>query len=228
MTAGKSILLYNLYPLNNWRQITELMFANVPHDDIMVHINIPKRNPINALRAYQYLKKYKKVKNLYWSLNFKSKGESIGFNVFRNKIDFKTYDIASYIHSKGSSRKRKDTQPIKDWTELLRYFVVERLDLARSAFENGYYLYGVNLLEEHMKDRAGNFMFPESKFHFSGNFVTINLKELRNEFLAVKCHSHYYGAEVFWGTLSKIEKAFCVHQSNVYHYQDLYPGTIYK
>ena len=143
-------------------------------------------------------------------------------------MDFKSYDLASYIHSKGSSRKRKDTQPIKDWTELLRYFVVERLDLAQKAFDNGYYMYGVNLLEEHMNDRAGNVMFPESKFHYSGNFVTINLKKIRNEFLTTHCRSHYYGAEVFWGTLCEIEKAFCVHQSKVNHYQDSYPGSNYK
>lgn len=228
MAANKSVLLYNIYPLNNWRQITDLMLTNVPHDDIIVHINVPKRNPISAFKAYRYLRSHKKFKNIYWSINFKFKGESIGFEVFRKNIDFKNYNIASYIHSKGSSRKRKDTQPIKDWTELLRYFVVERLDLAQKAFDNGYYLYGVNLLEDHMKDGAGNVMFPESKFHFSGNFVTINLKELREEFLTTNCRPHYYGAEVFWGTLCKLEKAFCVHQSNVNHYQDLYPSSEYK
>ena len=79
---------------------------------------------------------------------------------------------------------------------------------SQKAFDIGYYLYGVNLLEDHMNDHAGNVMFPESKFHYSGNFVTINLKELRNEFLTAKCRSHYYGAEAFWGTLCGTKKGF--------------------
>ena len=228
MTSDKSVLLYNLYPLNNWRRITDLLLKDAPHDDIFAHINIPKRNPLEAIKAFQYLKKNNKIKKIYLSFNLKTKGESIGFDVFRKKVNFEAYAIVSYIHSKGSSRKRKNTQPIKDWTELLRYFIVERLDKARFAFEKGYYLYGVNLVEKHLSDKEGNEMFPESKFHYKGNFVTINLKVLRKEFLDTKCLAHYYGVEVFWGTLCEIDKAYCIHHSNVNHYQDVYPEKVYK
>lgn len=101
-------------------------------------------------------------------------------------------------------------------------------DLAQQAFENGYYLYGVNHLKDHKNGRDGNPMFPECHFHYSGNFVTINLKELRKEFLNAKCLLNYYGVEVFWGTLYNTEKANCAHQSNVLHYVDIYPETNYK
>ena len=228
MNKSKSVLLYNLYPLFNWESITDHLLTNVPHDDIIVHISIPKRNPAKAIEAYRYLKKNKKIKNIYLSLNFKSKGESSGFDIFRKKIDFNNYSIASYIHSKGSSRKRKNKQPIKDWTALLKYYVVDRLDLAQQAFKNGYYLYGVNLSRDNKYDPDGNGMFPESKFHYSGNFVTFNLRELKTEFLKAQCKSHYYGVEFFWGTLCNIDKAYNIHQSNVDHYQDVDPESNYK
>lgn len=67
--------------------------------------------------------------------------------------------------------------------ELLRYFTVERLVLAEGAFENGYYLYNVNLLKEHKYDQGIRALFPDSKFHYSSNFVTINLRALGQEFL---------------------------------------------
>lgn len=228
MNKNKSVLLYNLYPLYNWKGLTDILLAKIPHKDIFVHINIPKRNPVKAIVAYRYLKKNEKVLKIFFSINLKSKGESTGFEVFRKKINFNNYEIVSYIHSKGSSRKRKNTQQIKDWTELLRYFIVERLDLAQRAFENDYFLFGVNLLKEHMIDRGANTMLPESKFHYSGNFVTLNLKELRKEFLNVKCSLNYYGVEAFWGSLCDIKKAYSVHQSNVDHYQEVYPQSIYK
>ena len=68
-------------------------------------------------------------------------------------------------------------------------------------------------------------MFPKCHFHYSDNFVTINLKELRKEFLKAKCLLNYYGVEVFWRTLYNTEKANCAHQSNVLHYVDIYPET---
>jgi hypothetical protein len=228
MGNNNSVLLYNLYPLNNWRQITNSLLSKVPHDDIYVHINIPKRNPIKAYIAYYYLLNNKKVKEIFFSINLKSKGESTGFKVFRKNINFDNYKIATYVHSKGSSRKRKNTKPIKAWVELLRYYTIERLDLAKNAFQKGYLLFGVNLQNEHIKDKSDNIMFPETKFHYSGNFVTINLNYLRYEFLNNVCLSNYYGVEVFWGTLCSIEKAYCVHQSNVNHYEETYSESYYK
>jgi len=224
----KSVLLYNLYPQFNWKNITDTLFTNVAHDHIYVHINIPKRNPIKALQAFFYLKKHVKVKDIYFSINMKFKGESKGFEVFRKKINFNNYEIASYTHSKGSSRKRKNTKPIKDWTKLLHYFIIERLDLSQVAFDKGYFLSGVNLKNTHLNNKDGSPLFPESKFHYSGNFVTINLKKLQKEFLNTSCRPHYYGVEVFWGTLCDKEKAYSLHQSNVNHYQNNYPESNYK
>lgn len=224
----KSVLLYNLFPYYYWREVTDSLLSQVFHTDIIIHISIPKKKPLNAIKAYYYLKKRANVKKIYFSLNFKKKGESIGFEMFRKNVDFTKYTIATYMHSKGTSHKSKSAQPIKDWTELLRYFVVERLDLAQLAFKKGYYLYGVNLLKKHLEDADGKPLFPESNFHYSGNFVTINLDRLREVFLKTKCRPHYYGVEVFWGRLCKMEKAYCAHQSNVYHYTDVYPPQNYK
>lgn len=228
MLPKKSILFYNLFPFHNWKKITDNLLRKVPHTDMVVHISIPKTKPLHAIKAYYYLKKNKKVKKIYCSINYKRKGESAGFEVFRKNVDFSKYDIATYVHSKGTSSKRKNVQPITDWTELLRYFVVERLDLAQRAFKNGYFLYGINVLEKHRNYADGTPWFPESKFHYSGNFVTINLNALKKEFLALNCRPHYYGVEVFWGALCSVNKAFSAHQSNVDHYTSAYPSDRYQ
>lgn len=228
MKYEKSVLLYNLFPKHSWKELTTQLLSNVNHSDIIVHISIPPKKPLNALMAYLLLRKNTRVNEVYFSLNSKKKAESKGFDVFRKKVDFSKYDIASYIHSKGTSKKYKKTYPIRDWTEMMRYFIIERLDLAQRAFEEGNFLYGVNLMEKHKNDQDGNPLFPESKFHYSGNFVTINLRKLRKEFLTTECGAHYYGVEIFWGLLCNIEKAYCVHQSDVYHYTDTYPSNLYR
>ena len=86
----------------------------------------------------------------------------------------------------------------------------------------------VILLKEHKYDRDGNPMFPDSDFHYSGNFVTINLRELREKFLNAKYMANYFGVKLFWSTLYEIKKAYCVHQSDVLHYVDVYPESNYK
>ena len=41
MNNKKSILLYNLYPMHTWKEVTYSMFQYVPHDEIAVHISLP-------------------------------------------------------------------------------------------------------------------------------------------------------------------------------------------
>lgn len=225
MKTYRSILIYNLYPLFNWREITAKILATTPHDEIVVHISVPKRNPWQAVAAYRYLTSMHKVKKIYFSLNLKAKGESAGFNKIRAKYDFSKFNLATYTHSKGSSRKRKNTQPIRDWTEYLRYFMVERLDLTIEAFNDGLSLSGVNLVKGQMIKSDSEM---KSTFHFSGNFVSINLNKLREGFLTKKCSNSYYSVEAFWGTLCPVDSAYCLHQSTVDHYRQSYPPSAYR
>jgi hypothetical protein len=222
----RAVLLYNLYPKYFWRPITDKLLSNVPHDTIIVHVSMPVYAWIYQPYIKRYLKRFTKIERVLFSTNIKKKGESVGFDKMRKMISFDGYDIITYIHSKGSSRRRKNTIPIRDWTEMMRYFVVERLDLCKQAFANGYYLYGVDLSnylpEEHRIE------FPEVEFIYEGNFVSVNNKALGKQFLEAKCRPSYYGLERFWTRLCNKEKAYCVHYSNTDHYNKPYPHSMYN
>jgi hypothetical protein len=222
----RSVLFYNLYPKYIWRSVTNKLLSNVPHDAIIVHVTMPIYAWIYQPYIKYYLKRFTKVEQIIFSRNIKKQGETIGFNKIRKMNPFDGYDIITYIHSKGTSKRRKNTQPIKDWTEMMRYFVVERLDLCKQAFANGYYLYGVEL-SNHLSEQA-RIEFPDVKFIFDGNFVSINNKVLKQQFLETPCRKTYYGVERFWSGLCDKEKAYCPHYSNVDHYNDPYPPSMYN
>ena len=223
-----SLLLYHLYPRTIWKELTDKLLSDVPHDEIIIHIALPKRKFYQYFYVRKFCRKYEKVTAVYISLNKKKEGEAKGFNILRRKVDFSGYDIVSYMHSKGASRKRKLTVPIRDWTEFMRHFIVDRFDLCLEAFTRGYDLYGVNLSEKVYAKPDQKILFPECKFIYQGNFVTVNLKNLRQEFLTKPCIHHYYSLERFWGTLCPIEKAYSAFQSGVDHYTVPFPPSKYR
>lgn len=219
---GKSLLLYNLYPRSRWREITASLLSIVPHDDIIVHISMPFTAWPFLRSISNELKRYPKISRIFWSCNKKKLGESRGFDKLRRLVNFDPYDSVTYIHSKGSSKKKRNTAPIRDWTELMRYFVVERHDLCKKAFAQGMDLYGVNLQPV---SREG---FPGIHFHYSGTFVSCNLNRIRDTFLKTPCVKNYFGVEMFWGALTDASHAACAHLSGVNHYSSRYPPEKYR
>jgi hypothetical protein len=226
--GNRSILLYNLFPRTTWKEVTRSLLATVPHDEIAVHVTLPWYAIAKRPFIARHLRQYPKITRIFYSINSRRKGESVGFEKLRRRIDFSPYAVATYIHSKGTSRKRKNTAPVRDWTELMRYFTVERLDLCTEAFGRGYALFGVELSTHVWTDIAPREMFPDTRFIYQGNFVCVNLHAVREEFLTYPCKPHYYALERFWGTLCPLEKAYCAHRSTVDHYTDPYPRERYN
>lgn len=218
----KSLLFYNLFPKNRWKGITSSLLNNVPHDDIIVHVTLPYSRLCNKYMIKQELKKYPKIKKIIFSMNKKKLGETIGFTKLQREIDLNPYDSLTYIHSKGSSRKRKDTQAVRDWTELMRYFVVQHHELSESAFKQGFYLAGVNISQRMHPTIEDKKNHPNTKFIYEGNFVSINLNALRDKLLTTPCVKDYYGVERFWGLLCSEDKAFELYHSNISnHYEEI-------
>ncbi|NCO02251.1 MAG: hypothetical protein GW906_10540 [Epsilonproteobacteria bacterium] len=218
----KTLLFYNLYPKVNWEEITASLLKNVPHDEIIVHVTLPIFPLFRKRKVINELKKYPNIKQVLFSKNVKKEGESIGFEKLKKEVVLNNYSILTYVHSKGSSKKRKYTKEVKDWTELMRYFVIERLDLTKKAFAEGYYLYGVNIRE------FGHKSIPTTPFHYSGNFVSINLTYLCEALHTVAYTKTYFGLEMFWGKLCSRDKAFSAHESNIVnHYEEEYPPEKY-
>ena len=208
MNENRSVLLLNIFPRNAWKEIVYSLLQYVPHDDIAIHLTLPwyKYPLIPFIKAY--IKKLTKIDYLYISLNQKKFGETKGFEKFRKNIAWEKYSSATYTHSKGSSRRRKNTKAIRDWTEFMRYYNIERDDLAQKAFSDGYLLYGTNILTQDAPLRKCNDREFYAKYIFAGNFVTINISELRDKFLNTPIAHCYYGIEYFWGNLCDISKAY--------------------
>ena len=219
----KTLLFYNLYPKTNWEIITKKLLLVVPHDEIIVHVSLPGFPFLRKRKVIKELSQYPKIIKVFYSKNSKTQGESIGFEYLKSNIDLSQYSILTYIHSKGSSKKRKNTSEIQDWTELMRYFVVEQLAETKKVFNKGFYLYGVNIRE------FGHKSTPETPYHYSGNFVSVNLEYLLEKILTTPYDKTYFALEMFWGRISPRKKAYSAHESNIKnHYNTLYPKVLYQ
>ena len=228
MENKNSVLLYHVYLMNNWESITIKLLKNVPHDDIYVNINIDLINVWKVLHAMNWLKRHKKVKKVFFTINSKTEGEVLGFKKLCSAIQNKNYSLLTYMHGKGVTKP--NNKNIQDWVELMRYFLIERMDLCLEAFTKGYKLYGINMGQyKEGEEKYGPYRF--SSFHFSGNFVTVNLKLLNNEFFSTPVDKDYFGVESFWGKLCSVNDVCCPHISgeNIKnHYLEPYPVNLYK
>lgn len=224
----RSILLYHLMPATYWQDLTRSLLGRVPHDAIAIHVAMPWYKWPRRKAIERWLRAIPKVQTVLFSMNSRRRGESIGFDRLRREIDLSGFQIATYIHSKGVSRRRKNTQPIRDWTEAMRYFVVERHDLCIEAFRSGKSLYGIDLMTYVPNSDQDRERFADTHFVYAGNFVSINLEHLRAAFSAAACAPHYYGVERFWGKLCHKAQAHSAHQCSVDHYNEAYPPERYR
>jgi len=211
----KKILLYHLFPVNNWKEVTQKLLSNVPHDDIIVHVSLPEG--MNSEIVQQFLTVFPRVKEVFYSSN-SNHPEVDGMEKFRSRIDLTQYSILTYMHSKGVTKPT--SQNIKDWTELMRYFIIDRMELCTRAFKRGYLLYGVN------KTTQSDF---EADFFYAGNFVSVNLTPgMISKIQSTLIDKNYHGLEGFWGKLCSDRQAFNVFYSRIDHYSNPFPESNYK
>lgn len=226
---GKTILLYNLYPINNWKEITDRLIKKVPHDEIIIHVSLSLvQNIFYKQKIKKYLKKYSKVTQIIFSINDSKIAEVKGFLKLRSVLLQKKVSVVTYVHSKGVTKPNNNN--IKEWVELMRYFIIDRMDICIDAFNKGFKLYGVNLGEHKLgEEKYGPYSY--SSFHFSGNFVSVNLNLLNKEFFSTPVDNDYFGVEGFWGKLCDVNDVYCPHISgeNIKnHYLEPYPEKFYK
>jgi len=224
---SRSLLLYNLYPINNWKEITKTILGNIPHHkSIIVNVTLSRFDKI-VIRHHlikRYLLRIPKVDKVIFSINDPQVGEPVGFNNLRSNINYDHWDIITYTHSKGVSRPNREN--INDWVAMMKYFLVDRHDLCVEAFKDGYHLYGAQLREyHHNKERANTHLY--SDYHYSGNFVSVNMRMLKKEFKTTVCPNNYYGVEAFFGLLCSLDKAYCIHSTPLSLYLNPYKKENY-
>lgn len=224
----KSVLFYHLYLLPPWKKVTKELFKNIPQDEVVVNLSFDLRYAFLLPFAYLYLKyKYKKVIRIFITENNAKYGEILGFEKFRRTIDLEPFSTLTYLHSKGVTKM--NCKPVRDWRELMRYFVMDRFSDATVAFGEGFDLYGVNLFhKDEDLNNYGKYAFKHSSFIYRGNFVVVNLSRLKEKLKTEEIEWDYYSMEGFWGRLTRKEKAFCAHYSQISHYKKEYPENCYK
>jgi hypothetical protein len=219
-----SILLYNLFPKSYWKELTTQLLSNVPHDSIIVNVTLDKWDWLFRKKTIEkFLRKNSKVSHVYFTRNNSLLGEVVGFENMRKKIDFSSVGIVTYMHSKGVTKPKNKN--IRDWVELMRYFQIEKFDLCKEKFAEGYILYGVKLARYQGGERIKT--YKHCDFWYGGTFVSCNLQLVRNKFLTTPCPQDYYGVEGFWGNLCTIESAFSAHEAPSL-YDQPYPEENYK
>lgn len=228
----KSALLYNLFPVNNWREVTLELLSDATHDDLFIHVALPwwfYLQPWKILQVKQFLEQHlPRLRRLWYSTNRRKQGETIGFETFRQQIDWNAYQLLSYLHSKGVSKRKWRNPNVRDWRRLMHYFVIERHELCLQAFAAGYVTYGCNRLTAADLSPTAPQAVREAGFIYGGNFVSLNLELAREAFLSAPIIPNYFGVEAFWGQLCPLSKAYSAHQSGIEnHYETPYPRDCY-
>lgn len=206
-----SILLYHIYPINHWREITDFLFQKLPFDKIVVHVSLPIDSETNVQELEGYFKKYG-VDQFLYSAN-SGTGEVDAMTSFVRSVDLRGFDVLTYMHCKGVTKP--GNEHILGWTKLMRYFIIEKMDTCKKAFRNGYVTYGINKSIPNQADEG----FHGCNFFYEGNFVSLNLKKV-DLVKAVEQHLEqtYYGLEGFWGKLCHYKFGYAVFNSGINHY----------
>lgn len=211
----RKVLLFHIYPVNTWREVTTKLLTDVSHDDIFIHVSLPEDANREVIQNFFAL--FEKIKTVFYSSN-SIHPEVDGMEVFRKRIDLSAYSMLTYMHGKGVTKP--ENHNIKDWTELMRYFIIDRMDRCIHAFKRGYLIYGVN------KTTQSDF---EAEFFYAGNFVSINLtQEMLSKIQSTPIDKDYHGLEGFWGKLCSSQQAFNAFHSWIDHYSNPFPESYYK
>lgn len=225
----KSIIFYNLYPKNHWKKLTHFLLSNVPHDVIIINVTLDKWDRLFHKKSItRFLNEIPKVTTVYFSENSKY-GEVPGFEKMRKNTDLSDFGILTYLHSKGVTKPEKYDN-INDWIKLMHYFLIDKFECCKDVFNNNYALYGVNKSGYNADSHYGPFQF--SRFHYSGNFVSVNLNMVKDKFNNTPIERDYFGIEGFFGKLCEYNQAYNAHDSGANniqsHYFEPYPEKLYK
>jgi hypothetical protein len=206
-----SILLYHIYPINHWQEITGILFQKLPFTKIAVHVSLPSGGEGLKQEIDHYFTKYE-VDEILYSAN-SGTGEVDALLSFVHKVDFSGLDILTYMHCKGVTKP--ENKHIAEWTKLMRYFLIEKMDTCKRAFRKGYITYGINKSIPNQADEG----FKGCNFFYEGNFVSLNLKKVDLKKAVNEHLEHtYYGLEGFWGKLCPYELGYSAFDSGINHY----------
>lgn len=208
----KTVLLYHIYPINNWQEITTFLFQKLPFQRIVVHVSLPDNNDDYKQLLEDYFKRYP-VDEILYTLN-SGKGEVDALKSFVQTQDLREFDTLTYMHCKGVTKP--GNYNVLAWTRLMRYFIIEKMDVCEKAFKKGFVTFGVN---KSIPSAMGEEGFRNSNFFYEGNFISVNLKKVDlAKALIIHLEECYYGLEGFWGKLCTYQEGYSPFDSGINHY----------
>lgn len=137
-----------------------------------------------------------------------------------------------YLHTKGVTKPNMQT--VKDWTDYLTYFNVERWkDMINSLEEND--AVGVNFggNQNDINEHPSTWGYGKAPLHFSGNFwwsKSSHIKTLKSPYDFIP-DSNYFKWRVaceMWVCSNLEGKYHGLWHSNINHYTTLYPKELYR
>ena len=169
-----------------------------------IGIPIELKNNNSTINANKYiLTNYSENTLLY---------ENPTINKLRKFAELNPDSYILYLHTKGNSYDT-ERQSIKDWTDMMLYFLVEKYDKCTSQMVSGFDTVGCNYSEVHHNHYSGNFWWAKSSYIKTLNFL--------NEDVPSKM------APEFWVLQNRPNK-YTIHSSGVDHYYTLYPRNCYQ
>lgn len=119
----------------------------------------------------------------------------------------KVYDCnILYLHTKGT---HSNSPQVTDWRNMMMYFMVEQWEICLKHLKK-YSVVGTNYQGSPHK-------------HFSGNFWWTTSSYIKNKSIITSTNRH----DCEWYILQDTESHFSMHNSNIDHYQQLYPRNMY-
>lgn len=194
--------------------INKTGFIDAVDSIFIINIGIPIDN------IYNY---NNKLKNKYTVINY-SDNTSLFEYPSLNKIKQIAVDNPDsyilYLHTKGITHTGQALNNVKDWNNMMLYFLVEKYDECFQQLNKEYDTVGCNFF---IAANHVNYSYPD---HYSGNFwwskaSYINKLHLLDEINVSKVYAK------FWLFTSN-PKYYCIHKSCVDHYVAPYPMDKYS
>lgn len=127
-----------------------------------------------------------------------------------------------YIHLKGVTSEHICGQPIRDWRNLMEYFVLERWKDCVSALDNGFDICGVNWHENPWPHFSGNFWWAKASYIKSLPPISGYMARDFN------IHDRRVKAESWIGKCAEKARVKCLHESGIDSYVTEYPPERYR
>jgi hypothetical protein len=184
--------------INNYEEVIENMMKKIKESDLY--------NKVKEIRISLIGDNFVELDNKMKIIYTGKLGEYENHTINRIDVEDENEPIL-YLHSKGVTRP--DNIFIKDWTELITYYLIEQWKICIEGLK--YY------------DTVGVNLCIEPSFHYSGNMWWTTMKHLKN--IGKLDYQNYLDSEMY---ICKKGKHLCLWNSKVNHYHQRYLPENYK